>query len=95
LLGFKPPNELFLPSWTTVLVIGYITLIPMSLGNDALLCLCAAACAKKGSLNFYSETLSVHIVSSNEEQRLGATDYKRPLSEKLCWTAFGRLLPVI
>lgn len=31
----QAPNELFLPSWTTVLVIGYITLIPMSLGNIA------------------------------------------------------------
>lgn len=29
------PKELFVPSWTTVLVIGYITFIPMCLGNIA------------------------------------------------------------
>jgi drug/metabolite transporter (DMT)-like permease len=28
-------NEFFMPSWTTVVVIGYITLIPLSLGNIA------------------------------------------------------------
>lgn len=31
----QAPKELFVPSWTTVLVIGYITFIPMCLGNIA------------------------------------------------------------
>lgn len=31
----QAPHVLFMPSWTTVLVIGYITFIPMSLGNIA------------------------------------------------------------
>lgn len=32
---FEAPKEFFVPSWTTVLVIGYISFIPMCLGNIA------------------------------------------------------------
>lgn len=32
---FEASKEFFVPSWTTVLVIGYITFIPMCLGNIA------------------------------------------------------------